>query len=321
MQRYIVRRLIYAVPTLLTLSIIIFIAMRIIPGDPVIAMLGGDSMEGVVHIGAADRAAIEEQLGLADPLPVQYLNWMRDIATLKLGESFFTGDKVMDKILRRGPISAEIGLLSIALSWLIGLPVGVLSALRPNSGLDVVLRGITVLFLAIPGFWLGMLIVLMLLNLYKWAPPFEIVQLWEGPIANLTMVALPALVLGLGTSAGMVRIVRSSMLEAVRQDYVRTARAKGLMERLVLMRHTLPNALLPVITLSGLSLGFVLGGTVAIEVAFGVRGLGMDLVEAIKIRDWNVIQNLVLFYGIVFVFINLVVDVSYGIIDPRIRYE
>lgn len=321
MQRYIVRRLIYAVPTLLTLSIIIFIAMRIIPGDPVIAMLGGDSMEGVVHIGAADRAAIEEQLGLADPLPVQYLNWMRDIATLKLGESFFTGDKVMDKILRRGPISAEIGLLSIALSWLIGLPVGVLSALRPNGGLDVVLRGITVLFLAIPGFWLGMLTVLMLLNLYKWAPPFEIVQLWEGPIANLTMVALPALVLGLGSSAGMVRIVRSSMLEAVRQDYVRTARAKGLMERLVLMRHTLPNALLPVITLSGLSLGFVLGGTVAIEVAFGVRGLGMDLVEAIKIRDWNVIQNLVLFYGIVFVFINLVVDVSYGIIDPRIRYE
>ncbi len=321
MQRYILRRLIYAVPTLLILSIIIFIAMRIIPGDPVIAMLGGDSMEGVVHISAADRAAIEEQLGLADPLAVQYLNWMRDIATLKLGESFFTGDKVMDKILRRGPISAEIGLLSIALSWLIGLPAGVLSALRPNSGLDVVLRGITVLFLAIPGFWLGMLIVLMLLNLYKWAPPFEIVQLWEGPIANLTMVALPALVLGLGTSAGMVRIVRSSMLEAVRQDYVRTARAKGLMERLVLMRHTLPNALLPVVTLSGLSLGFVLGGTVAIEVAFGVRGLGMDLVEAIKIRDWNVIQNLVLVYGIVFVFINLVVDVSYGIIDPRIRYE
>ena len=321
MRKYILRRLLYAIPTLIGISIVIFVAMRVIPGDPIIAMLGGASGEGIKNLSEADRARIMEQLGLADPIHIQYLKWMKDVVTLELGESFFRGDSVRDTIIRRGPISAEIGIFSIILSWLIGLPVGILSALRPNSIMDAIARTFTILFLAIPGFWLAMLTVLAMVVWFNWASPLVIVQLWQDPRENLAMVAGPSVILGLGQAAYMARMSRSSILEVVGQDYVRTARAKGLVEQLILYRHTLPNALLPVITLSGLMMGFVIGGSVAIEKAFSINGLGLELVRAVELRDWVVIQNLVLFYGFIFVFVNLIVDISYGWVDPRIRYE
>src|SRR5262245_41280546 len=274
-----------------------------------------------MKLAPADRAHLMKELGLADPLPVQYVNWIRDILSGRLGKSFFRGDTVSSLILRRGPISAEIGVLAVLISWLIGLPAGILSATRPNGWLDSVARSISVFFIAIPGFWLGLLIVLALLFWFGYKAPIVIVQLWEGPWQNLQIVLGPALVLGLAQGAYISRMSRSCLLEVIREDYVRTARAKGAVERAVVLRHALPNALLPVITISGVLLGFVLGGSVAVEQAFGVPGLGRALVTAIIERDIIVVQNLVLLYALIFVAVNAMVDLSYAWLDPRIRYQ
>jgi peptide/nickel transport system permease protein len=298
-------------------SVIIFIVMRILPGDPLVAMFG---MEGFMKLSAADRARIMEELGLSDPLLVQYLRWMKDLASGHLGTSFFRGESVADIILHRGPLSAQIGVLSVLISWIVGLPVGIISAFRPNSAVDNVARAASILFLAIPGFWLGMLIVLALLFWFNYKAPLLVVHVWQDPWTNLQLVIGPAVVLGLSQGAYIARMSRSCLLEVIREDYVRTARAKGLIEWFVVMRHALPNALLPVITLSGILMGFVLGGSVAIEQAFGVPGLGRTLVTAVIERDIIVVQNLVFLYGLIFIMINIIVDLSYAWLDPRIRY-
>jgi peptide/nickel transport system permease protein len=317
-RKYLLRRLIFGLSTLVGVSIIIFVVMRVLPGDPLVAMFG---LEGFAKLAPADRAKIMQDLGLSDPLPVQYVRWMGDIATGSLGKSFFRGDKVSELILHRGPLSAEIGVLSVVISWLVGLPVGILSAVRPNKLPDNVARSISVLFLAIPGFWLGMLIVLAALFWFGYKAPLVVVHFWQDPWANLQLVVGPAIVLGLGQGAYIARMSRSCLLEVVLEDYVRTARAKGLREGFVVMRHALPNALLPVVTLSGILMGFVLGGSVAVEQAFGVPGLGRALVTAVIERDIIVVQNLVLLYATIFVFINVAVDLSYAWLDPRIRYR
>jgi peptide/nickel transport system permease protein len=316
-QRYFLRRLLYGLLTLLGVSVLIFIVMRILPGDPLVAMFG---MEGFMKLSAADRARIMEDLGLSDPLLVQYLRWMKDIASGHLGNSFFRGESVADIILHRGPLSAQIGILSVLISWIVGLPVGIISAFRPNSIVDNVARSVSILFLAIPGFWLGMLTVLALLFWFQYKAPLLVVHLWQDPWTNFQLVIGPAVVLGLGQGAYIARMSRSCLLEVIREDYVRTARAKGLVEWFVVMRHALPNALLPVITLSGILMGFVLGGSVAIEQAFGVPGLGRTLVTAVVERDIIVVQNLVFLYGFIFIMINVLVDLSYAWLDPRIRY-
>lgn len=318
MQKYLLRRLVYGVLTLFGVSVIIFVVMRILPGDPLVAMFG---MEGFTKLTQADRARIMEDLGLSDPLLIQYLRWMKDIANGSLGKSFFRGDKVSDLILHRGPLSAEIGLLAVVVSWIVGLPAGVVSATRPNSLVDAGARSLSILFLAIPGFWLGMLIVLALLFWFNYKAPLLVVHIWEDPWTNVQLVIGPALVLGLGQGAYIARMSRSSLLEVIREDYIRTARAKGVVEGWVVIRHALRNALLPVITLSGVLMGFVLGGSVAIEQAFGVPGLGRALVTAVIERDIIVVQNLVFLYGLIFVFVNILVDFSYAWLDPRIHYQ
>jgi len=317
-RKYLLRRALFGLSTLLGVSLIVFVVLRILPGDPLVAMFG---IEGFAKLAPADRAHIMADLGLSDPLPVQYVRWMRDIASGSLGRSFFRGDKVSELILHRGPISAEIGVISVLVSWLIGLPIGIVSAFRPNSLSDNVARTMSVLFLAIPGFWLGMLIVLAALFWFNYKAPLVVVQLWQDPWTNLQLVIGPALVLGLGQGAYIARMSRSCLLEVIREDYVRTARAKGLQEALVVMRHALPNALLPVVTLSGILMGFVLGGSVAVEQAFGVPGLGRSLVVAVIERDTIVVQNLVLLYSVIFVFVNVAVDLSYAWLDPRIHYR
>ena len=318
MRKYLVRRALYAAITLLGVSITIFVIMRILPGDPLVAILG---VEGHAQMRPADRARIMADLGLSDPLPVQYVNWLRDIATGRLGKSFFRGDTVADQILHRGPISAEIAILSLIVSWIVGLPVGILSAFKPNSIPDGVARALSVLFIAIPGFWLGMLIVLALLFWFGYKSPLVIVHLWQDPWQNLQIVVGPGVVLGLAQGAYIARMSRSCLMEVIGEDFVRTARAKGLREGLVVMRHALPNALLPVITISGVLLGFVLGGSVAVEQAFGVPGLGRAMVAAVIERDIIVVQNLVLLYAVIFVGVNVLVDLSYAWLDPRIRYS
>jgi peptide/nickel transport system permease protein len=317
-QKYLFRRALFGLGTLIGVSLIVFVVLRILPGDPLVAMFG---MEGFAKLSPADRAQLMADLGLSDPLPIQYLRWLRDIATGSLGKSFFRGDKVSALILHRGPLSAEIALLSLIISWLVGLPVGLISAFRPNRLSDNVARSLSILFIAVPGFWLGMLVVLASLFWFGYKAPMIVVHLWDDPWKNLQVVIGPAMVLGLGQGAYIARMSRSCLLEVIREDYVRTARAKGLIEGLVVMRHALPNALLPVITVSGILLGFVLGGSVAVEQAFGVPGLGRALVVAIIERDIIVVQNLVLLYAVIFVLVNILVDLSYAWLDPRIRYR
>jgi len=317
-QKYLLRRALFALGTLIGVSLIIFVVLRILPGDPLVAILG---VEGHAKMAPADRAVLMRDLGLSDSLPVQYMRWMRDIATGELGKSFFRGDTVRDLILHRGPLSAEIAVLALIISWLVGLPVGILSAIRPNGWADALVRTLSVLFIAVPGFWLGLLIVLALLFWFGYKAPIIIVQIWENPWQNFQLIIGPAMVLGLAQGAYIARMSRSCLLEVIREDYVRTARAKGTLERSVVMRHALPNALLPVITISGVLLGFVLGGSVAVEQAFGVPGLGRALVVAIVERDIIVVQNLVLLYAGIFVLVNVLVDMSYAWLDPRIRYQ
>jgi len=317
LRRYLVTRLLLAIPTIFAITIIVFLAMRVLPGDPLVVMFG---FEGFGRLSDEDRARINEQLGLSDPMYVQYADWIGDVFTLKLGESFFKAEPLMGKIVRHGPLTFEIAIFSIILAWLVGVPVGALSALMRNTKVDYAARILTILFLAIPPFWIGLLLVLVLLLLFEWKAPIQVVNFWDNPRENLEIVWGPVLVLGLAQAAYITRLARSSFLEVMYEDYIRTARAKGLKEGIVMIRHTLPNAILPVVTLSGVLFAFALGGSVVIESVFGVRGLGSVLITGIHDRDHIVIQNLVLMYGLIVVAINLFLDLAYAWLDPRIRY-
>lgn len=319
MSRYILRRLLIAVPTLIGITILIFLAMRVLPGDPLATIMSEST--GNFVLTEEELAAARASLGLDKPLYLQYLDWMGEVITGDLGSSFWTNEPISALIFRRGPITAQIALMAVLFSWLVGVPIGLLSALWRNSALDYFSRVASTVFIAVPSFWIGLLIVLFTVLVFTWRPPLAIIQFWEDPIANLSMTALPALALGLGLAASQARFARSAALEVLYEDYIRTARAKGLSEKLLMWRHVLKNALLPVVTTSGLALGGLLGGAVSVERAFGVPGLGTLLVQALSDRDWMMIQNLVLIYGLIFAIINLLVDLSYAWIDPRIRYD
>jgi peptide/nickel transport system permease protein len=318
MRTYLARRLLLVVPTLLGVSIIIFVAMRLLPGDPLVAIFG---LEGARRMTVEQRANLEQALGLRDPYVVQYGKWLRDIGTGEFGKSLLRGDSVTQFVVRRGPITLEIAFLATLISWLVGFPVGIISIVRPNTWLDHASRMFSILFVAIPGFWLGLVAVLALILWFDYKAPILPVYPWESVRKNLEMVIGPAMVLGLGFAGFVARMVRSSLLEIVQEDYVRTARAKGVHERWVIVRHALRNAIIPVVTWSSLFLGVALGGSVAVEKAFGVPGLGLTVIDAILDRDLPVVQNLVLLYAVVFVVVNLITDMSYAWLDPRIRYE
>lgn len=319
MTRYLINRLLIAIPTLIGITILIFLAMRVLPGDPLAVIMSESS--GSYVLSEEDLAAARASLGLDKPLYRQYLDWMGEVVRGDLGSSFWTKEPISALILRRGPITMQIALMAVLFSWLIGVPIGMFSAIWRNSFFDYFSRiGIT-LFIAVPSFWIGLLIVLFTVLVFTWRPPLTIVQLWEDPGTNLSMTVLPALALGLGLAAGQARMTRSAALEVMYEDYIRTGRAKGLRDRVLVWRHVFRNAMLPVITTSGLALGGLLGGAVSVERAFGVPGLGTLLVQALADRDWMMIQNLVLLYGVIFALINLLVDLSYAWFDPRIRYD
>ena len=317
MRKYLVTRLILAIPTIIIITILIFLAMNVLPGDPLVAMFG---FGGYQKLSPENRARIMEQLHLSDPLWMQYGRWMKDVFTLKLGESFFQGEPIMEKIIHRGPLTFEIAFLSVILAWLVGVPVGAISALKRNTILDYAGRIITALFLAFPPFWTGLLLVMALVLAFEWKGPIEVIDIWDNPKQNLELVWGPVLILGLAQAAYVARVARSSFLDVLYEDYIRTARAKGLKEGVVLFKHAFPNAILPLVTLSGILLGFALGGSVIIEKVFSVKGLGNLLVTAIIDRDLILVQNLVLLYGLIFIAINLMLDVAYAWLDPRIRY-
>lgn len=319
MQKYLLGRLISSVPTLFGISVVIFIAMRILPGDPV-AMIASEG-QGTYVLHQEELAKARATLGLDQPYYLQYAHWIGDVIRGDLGRSFWRGEPIRDLILRRGPVTVQIALMAVLLSWLIGIPVGMSSAVWRRSFMDYLARVVMTIFLAVPSFWIGLVIVLVGVLVFTWRPPLTTIYFWDNPWGNLQITLGPAIAMGLGLAAVMARITRSSVLEVLEEDYVRTARAKGLRDRVIAWRHVLRNAFLPVITISGLALGGLLGGSVAVERAFGVPGLGTALVQALTERDWTLIQNLVLLYGVIFTAINLVVDVSYGLFDPRIRYR
>lgn len=319
MTKYILNRLLIAIPTIFGVTVLIFLAMRVLPGDP-LQLIFSEST-GIYVLNEEELAAARASLGLDKSYPLQYLDWMGAIARGDMGSSFWTKDPISAMFVRRGPISAQIALMAVLFSWLIGVPVGMLSAIQRNSLMDQMSRvGITI-FIAVPSYWLGLLIILFTVLTFSWRPPITIIQLWEDPLGNLSMTLLPALALGLPLAAAIARFARSAALEVLYEDYIRTARAKGLTDYLVIWRHVFKNAMLPVVTTTGLALGGLLGGAVSVEKAFAVPGLGSLLVQGLTERDWMMIQNLVLIYGLIYIFVNLIVDISYAFLDPRIRYD
>jgi peptide/nickel transport system permease protein len=317
MYRYVLRRLLYAIPTLLGITVLIFLVLRVLPGDP-LSILYGEG--GVGSLSNTDLATIRHQFGFDRPLYQQYGYWLKDLLTGNLGHTLARGDSVAEIIQERGILTGEIAVLAVLVSWLVGLPAGILSAMRQNSVADYLARFCTILFLAVPGFWVAMLVVIGTLTAFNYRPPLGIISPWEDPIANLKIVAGPGAVLGLATSAYIARLTRSTFLEVIREDYIRTARAKGVHEPMVVLHHALRNAVLPVLTISGVLFGFLLSASVAVEQAFAVSGLGTALVQAFQERDLLVVQTLVLLYGVVFVVVNLLIDLAYVWVDPRIRY-
>ncbi len=320
MHSYIARRFVFGALTILGVSVVVFLIMRVMPGDPLTAIFGP---EGMTRLSEEQRANYMRELGLADPLAVQYVRWLGDIVRGDFGRSFFRAESVGEMVARRGPLTAQIAILSVILSWIFGVPVALISVLRPNGLADAAARILSITCLAVPGFWLGMLIVLALVLGFGYRAPLTAsgASLFEAPWTTFQIVIGPAFVLALGQAAYIARMTRSSLLEVIREDYVRTARAKGLSGRLVVGLHALPNALLPVITLSGILLGFVLAGSIPVERAFGAPGLGYAMFTAVSERDIFVMQNLVFLYSVVFVVLNIAVDIAIAWIDPRIRYR
>ena len=318
MYKYIATRVLLAIPTLFIVSVVIFVIMRILPGDPLVSFMGIE-LDQLQYVTPEERQALLADLGMDKPWIEQYAVWMGGVLRGDMGESFLRGDSISKVIAKRGLLSAEIGIIGVLIAWIIGLPAGIIAAVRPNSLLDGFTSTITVFFLAVPGFWMALLIVVAGILMFGYKASITNIPFYENPWGNFQMVIGPAFVIGVGAAAFIARITRSAMFEVLREDYIRTARAKGLSSRLVLVRHAFPNALLSVITVSGLLLAFSVGGSITVEIAFVVPGLGKTLAQAIVARDLMMVQNLTLVYAAVFIVINLFIDLTYGRIDPRIR--
>ena len=316
MRGLIVRRLLIAIPTLIGATILVFVVMRVIPGDIAYALLAGE--EGAAQVDPDALAGLRRQLGTDRPLHVQYVDWIAGLLQGSLGDSMWNRLPVGGEIARRLPITLEIALLSVAIGFGAGLPLGIVSALRRDTWADLISRIASILFLAIPSFWLGLLILLVTTRLFTWIPPLGYHPLWSSPGTNLVQIAFPSLVIGSHLMAIVARMTRSTMLEVINEDYIRVARAKGFSERQIVLRHALKNSLLPVLTIASLSFGTLLGGAVVMERVFSVPGIGSYLIESITVRDYTAVQALVFIFAAAFIVINLIVDLAHGWLDPRI---
>jgi peptide/nickel transport system permease protein len=312
---YLFRRLLYVIPTLIGVAIAVFFLIRVMPGDVVVVKLRADGAAVSEETIAAER----KRLGLDKPLYVQFGDYMVGLTRLDLGKSLWTGESVAKEIALRMPVSFQIAIMAAAIAILIAIPLGTISALYRDTWVDHVVRVVAVSGLAVPSFWLGMLIILGLLSLFNWLPKIGYVPFWEDPVANLAVTIWPAASVGYRYAAVATRMMRSSLLEVMREDYIRTARAKGVWTRLIMRRHALRNAMLPVVTVIGLEFAFLIGGLVVTEQVFNINGIGKLFVDATARGDFNLIQGLVLFIATVFIFVNLLVDLLYGWLDPRIR--
>jgi len=316
MSAYIVRRLLLIAPTLFLVTVIVFVVIRLLPGDVVETIIGQ-----YTPLTEGDREQVRHQLGLDRPWYVQYFEFIGGAFVGDFGDSLQSQRPISDTLKDRLPVSAELGFLAILIGLIWAVPVGVLAAIRQDTILDYVTRSAAIAFIAIPSFWLGTMVVVFPNVWWGWAPPIQYRSFFDDPVQNLYLLIIPAAILGVGLSGSVMRLTRAQMLEVLRQDYIRTAWSKGLRERTVVLRHALKNALIPVTTLVALQVPVVVGGTVVLETIFSVPGMGAYLVQAANAKDYPVIQAVNLLVALVVVFANLAVDIVYVYLDPRVRYS
>jgi peptide/nickel transport system permease protein len=318
MQIYIAKRLLLIVPTLLGVAALVFLIMRVIPGDVALLILGGDQ---AARIDPKQLENMRRQLGLDQPLLIQFGEWLWGVVRFDFGKSLWTGRPVVEEVLIRLPLSLELAFLATMVSVLIAIPLGMLAAVRQDTWVDYLVRVVSIGGLAIPSFWVGILCILFLVIYFGWGPPLEFTPPWVDPWANLQQMIWPVVTVGYRYAAVTTRMTRSTVLEVLREDYIRTAWAKGLRDRAVVIRHALKNAMLPVITLIGTEFAFLIGGLVVTETVFTLNGVGRFVVDAVAHRDYPVVQALVFLIAFWFVIVNLLIDLTYAWFDPRIRYR
>jgi len=318
MQAYIIRRLLALIPTLFFASVIVFVTVRMIPGDVIDLMLSQND----IAAAKMGREQLEKALGFDTPMWIQYGKWVGGILLHgDFGRSLWQNTPVGEQLLARLPITFELGLMALFFGLLIAIPIGVYSAVRQDSGSDYAARSFSILMLAVPSFWIGTMVMVFPSIWWGWSPPMRFVSFTADPLGNLSQMITPAIILGFGLSALTMRLTRTMMLEVLRQDFIRTAWAKGLGEELVVMRHALRNALIPVVTLIGLQAPLLIGGAVIMEQIFVIPGMGLLLLDAVSQRDYPIITGVFLIVGVAVMAINLVVDLSYGLLDPKVRYR
>ena len=317
MTKYIAKRLLLMIPTLIGVAVLIFFLMRVVPGDVVELRFAGESSFASKDNLDKERA----RLGLDKPLWRQFLDWMGGVLRLDFGVSMWTGAPIIEEIRLRFALSLQLAIMSTLIAVLLAIPLGVIAALKQDTWVDYVVRIFSIAGLATPSFWLGIVFILLLLIVFHWLPPMVYTPFWVNPWQNLAQLIWPALAVGYRYSAVATRMTRSAMLEVLREDYIRTARAKGLWEKLILSRHALKNAMLPVLTVVALEFAFLMGGLVVTEQVFNLNGLGLLFVESVAHRDYTLTQALVMLVAFVFIVVNFLVDLAYAWIDPRIRFR
>jgi peptide/nickel transport system permease protein len=318
MRTYLTKRLLLMIPTLLGVAAVVFLIMRVIPGDVTLLILGGDQTG---RIDPKQVAAMRHDLGLDQSLAVQFGQWLWGVLRLDFGKSLWTGQPVIEEVLIRLPLSLEVAILATIVSVLLAIPLGMVAAVRQDTWVDYGIRVLSIGGQAIPSFWVGVLVILFLVIYFGWGPPLEFTPPWVDPWANFQQLVWPVLTVGYRYAAVTTRMTRSTVLEVLREDYIRTAWAKGLRERAVVIRHALKNAMLPVITLIGTEFAFLIGGLVVTETVFTLNGVGRFVVDAVAHRDYPVVQALVFLIALCFVVVNLLIDLTYAWFDPRIRYH
>jgi len=318
MQAYIIRRLLALIPTLFFASVIVFVTVRMIPGDVIDLMLSQND----IAAAKMGREQLEKALGFDTPMWIQYGKWVGGILLHgDFGRSLWQNTPVGEQLLARLPITFELGLMALFVALIVGIPIGVYSAVRQDTVGDYVTRSFAILALALPGFWVGTLVMVFPSIWWGWSPEVKYIPFTQDPLRNLAQMAIPALILGKAFSAVVMRLTRTMMLEVMRQDYIRTALAKGLAPRTTILRHALRNALIPVVTLVGLQAPVLVGGAVIMEQIFVIPGMGLLLLEAVSQRDYPIITGVFLIVGVVVVLVNLLIDLSYGLLDPKVRYR
>tara|TARA_B100000949_G_scaffold235248_1_gene257293 strand:+ start:1644 stop:2612 length:969 start_codon:yes stop_codon:yes gene_type:complete len=318
-RKYIARRILLFIPTLAGVSIGVFLLLRVIPGDVAQVILAGPSGEASYTL--QDVEQLREKLGLNDPLYLQYGNWVSDLVRGDLGTSFATRRPIAQELKRQFPVTLQLAFFTMVVVSLIAIPIGVLAAVKQDSAADYILRGIAILGLAAPTFFVGLVVVLVVSRYIGWLPPLGYAHIWDQPFKGFQQLIFPALVLGFSSNGLLLRMTRTQLLEVLREDYVRTARSKGLSENVVIVRHAMRNALLPVVTVGGLQLGGLFTGAVIVETIFNLPGIGRGLIQGVFSRDLPLIEAYIMYFAVVALVANLLVDLTYAWLDPRIRYE